>query len=220
MYSAIVRFLGLLLWGWRVKIIGAEHLPAQGPYLLVGNHTSYFDAPSLSVALLRTRNIQPMFLTKPTVAGWWSRVMGQAGLRAIGMLAIDPRDRKKILDSAIAYLRTGGVIGIFPEGTRNKPSINPDWRAVMLKGKTGAARLLLATQVPVIPVAIKNVPGFSFGQMFLNVFAFWRRVTLTFGPPLRFGTMPSGEPPKEELEGLTRTMMTAVGRMSGQDYPY
>lgn len=220
-------FLSWLLWrvvapaiNWRLRLEGIDHLPDRGAYVVAGNHSSYFDAPSLSAAMYRARRVYLQYPTKPTVARAFRGLVGHKGLTTIGMVPIDPTNRRTVLDDVIAHLRRGGVVGIFPEGTRNKPSLNPKWATDMLKGKTGAARLALATNVPIIPVGISAPYGVSFGQTLLNILAFWRPVRIRFGAPVVFPSLPSGEPTKRDLEDMTRVIMGRIGELCGMQYPY
>lgn len=220
-------FLAWFLWRvlaplfrWRIRIEGAEYLPTHGAFLVAGNHSSYFDAPALSLALFQTRRIFLHYPTKPEVAAAFQKILGRKGLSTIGMLPIDPSSRATVLDSAIAHLKAGGAIGIFPEGTRNKLKLNPDWKTKMLRGKTGAARLVLATNAPIVPVGINAPQGVSLTQTFFNLLAFWKPVRLKFGPPVKFHSLPIGEPTKDELLALTGDLMRSIGALCNMTYPH
>ncbi|MBI2984130.1 MAG: 1-acyl-sn-glycerol-3-phosphate acyltransferase [Candidatus Kerfeldbacteria bacterium] len=205
---------------WRVEVHGQEHLPRAGPFIVAANHLSYYDAPALSIAVLKTRGLQPFYPTKAAVAAAFKAIVGQGGLDALGMLPLDERDRTKVLRFSERHLKSGGVIGIFPEGTRNKPKINPNYPHEMLPGKTGAARLFLATRAPIIPAAIEAPEGLSVWKSAFSVIAFWKKMRVTFGPPVEFDRLTSGEPTKDDLTTMTRTIMQVISRISGQSYPY
>ncbi len=203
----------------RLRMHGAEYLPKQGPIILVGNHLSYFDGPFLTTALLAIQDRQPYYPTKASVAAAFQRLFGRGALDAIGFMPLDMSDRSRVLQHLEQHLRRDGVIAIFPEGTRNKLKLNPEYPRTMLKGKTGAARLALATRVPVIPVAIQAPGGLGFLQTFGNLLAWWKKAEITFGPPVNIPQL-STPPTKQQLEMITRDMMQAVGALSGQTYPY
>lgn len=220
-------FLSWLLWrvtapliGLRLRVEGSEHLPRIGAYIVAANHGSYFDAPSLSTAVYRARGVYLQYPTKPTVAAVFRRLVGRKGLTTIGMVPINPADRATVLDAVIAHLKQGGAVGIFPEGTRNKESLNPRWRTEMLKGKTGAVRLVLASGVPIIPVGITAPVGVSLLATVANVLMFWKTVKIRIGPPVVFTTVPTTEPTKEDLERMTSELMRRIGELSGLRYPY
>lgn len=220
-------FLSWLLWrvlgplfGWRIRVEGMEYVPLRGAYIVAANHGSYFDAPALSIAIHRARRIYLQYPTKPTVASAFRRLVGQKGLTTIGMVPIDPCNRATVLDPVIAHLQAGGPVGIFPEGTRNKLVLNERWRTEMLKGKTGVARLALATHVDVIPAGIIAPEGASLFRTFVNVLKFWKPIHVRFGPPVRFSTLPTGEPTKEDLTAMIRQVMVRIGELCGLAYPY
>jgi len=220
-------FLEKLIWSFyyplarhRIRVRGAGYLPEHGPYIIAGNHISYFDPGAMSIAVLQQRNIRPFFITKASIARIWRRVLGQNAWKALGMLPIDEQEKTKVVRTAEVHLRHGGVIGIFPEGTRNRPKVNPQWKTHLLKGKTGAARLVLATNVPVIPAGIDAPPGLGAWQILVSALQFWRPVVVTFGPPVVFGPRPIGEPTKDDLEAMTRAMMVRIAELSGMEYEY
>lgn len=207
---------------WRVRIHGAHWLPENGPYIVAANHPSYFDAPSLAMAVFHVSGLQPLFLTKPAVAETFHGFGGHTALHALGMLPLDKHDRAKVLNPAIEHLNRGGVIGIFPEGTRNKPSLNPNWRTHLIKGKTGVARLAIATGVPIIPVSIVAPKGLSVREAVLKSFLPWHFFRITFGPPIQFTNVPTSTETasKEDLDRMTREVMKEIARLSQMEYSH
>lgn len=205
---------------WRVRIHGKQYLPETGPFIVASNHPSYFDAPSLAMAVFHVTGLQPLFLTKRAVAETFLRLGGQSALNALGMLPLQATDRARILTPAIEHLNRGGVIGIFPEGTRNKPSLNSNWQTQLLKGKTGLARLLIATQVPVIPVAMKSPKGLGVWEAVWKSLLPWNFFRVTFGPPMQLAHVPPSieQASKEELDRVTREVMMRIGELAGMEY--
>lgn len=215
-----------VVWGalfpllrWRVRVGGAEHLPTAGPFIVAGNHSSYFDPAAVMMAVMKSGRPRPYFLTKESIARVWRKLLGRNAWQGLGMLPIDNSDKSKVVSSAIKHIQAGGVVGLFPEGTRNKPKINPDWETTLLKGRTGVARLVAATGAPVIPASIRAPRGHGLGETVLNVLKFWKPVYVTFGPAV---AMPpaSAEPTKEELATMTTAVMTRLAAMTGMKYPY
>ena len=99
-----------------MAVEGLEALPRSGPVLVAGNHDSQMDPVAVGVAARRRRQIRA--LAKSEL--WDVRPLAPilSGMRQI------PIERGKgdrgALDAAIAALRSGACIGIFPEGTRSK----------------------------------------------------------------------------------------------------
>lgn len=205
---------------WRVRIGGAEYLPATGPFIVAGNHSSYFDPAAVMIAVMKSGRPRPFFLTKESIARVWRKLLGRNAWQGLGMLPIDNQDKTKVVASAIEHLNAGGVVGLFPEGTRNKPKINPDWETTLLKGRTGVARLVAATRAPVIPVAIRAPRGHGLTETIANVLKFWKPVYVTFGPSIEWQRTPPSEPTKEELESMTTVVMLRLAAMTGMKYPY
>ena len=138
------RCLGAVL---RVRVHHADRIPAAGPIVLVANHSALVDGPLLFGLLGR----RAVFLVKRELF----RGPLAAALVAIGQLpvrrgAADPAP----LRAAVAVLRAGGVVGVFPEGTRGSGDV--------AAAHHGAAWLARTTGAPVLPVVIRGtrrVPG-------------------------------------------------------------
>jgi 1-acyl-sn-glycerol-3-phosphate acyltransferase len=196
------RLLGLLARTFfrataRVTVEGGQDLPADGPLIVIGNHTSNADPP-LVEAWLQERLGRPVqFMAKEQLFFWPLRPIlrwyGAVPVRAGGSDVAAYRD-------GLALLRSGGVLGLFPEGTRS-----PD-------GRLGAARLgaaLLATRsgVPVLPVGISGLGSYlPRGARFPHIGA---RVRLRIGRPETLVLLPDLEG-RAALEQATRTLMERV----------
>ncbi|SDO69738.1 1-acyl-sn-glycerol-3-phosphate acyltransferases [Pedococcus dokdonensis] len=127
---------------WR----GAHHLPAQGGFVAAPNHLSYVDPLSFAHFLVDNGH-PPFFLGKEGV--FRIPVVG-AILRGAEQIPVY-RNTGQAADAfraAVAAVESGKCVAVYPEGTLTR---DPDiWPMV---GKTGAARIALATRCPVIPVA-------------------------------------------------------------------
>jgi 1-acyl-sn-glycerol-3-phosphate acyltransferase len=153
---------------------------------------------------------------------WFFRAAGQIPMNRSGGDA-----SQRALDTATAVLQGGGVLAIYPEGTRA-----PDMR--LHKGKTGVARLALGCDVPVIPVGLLGTRRVQPpGSMVMRPF---HTVTVRFGPPVAYEVAgrqvttgectpgrPAGEGPRcdadqEELRALTDALMAGIAELSGQEY--
>ncbi|GAA5042066.1 1-acyl-sn-glycerol-3-phosphate acyltransferase [Thermocatellispora tengchongensis] len=141
---AICKPLMLLLTkrDWR----GGEHLPRKGGIIIVTNHLSWTD-PVLLSHFLYDNGRWPVFLAKAGV--FRAPAVGKIirWLRTIPVYR-GSTEAGKSLAAAERGIRDGAAVIFYPEGTVTR---DPDlWP---MTGKTGAARLALATGAPVIPIA-------------------------------------------------------------------
>lgn len=130
----------------RGRYVGGEYIPRTGAALLVANHISYLD-PVFSALLVHKNGRVPRFLAKHSL--WNAPVLGRI-MRGTGQIPVlrDTADARRSLSEATAALRQGKVVVIYPEGTITR---DPDgWP---MQARTGAARLALTVDVPVVPVA-------------------------------------------------------------------
>ncbi|UZN01515.1 lysophospholipid acyltransferase family protein [Cellulomonas sp. S1-8] len=134
------RWVGMLLARvvWDTHVTGAERVPRTGPVVLAANHLMALDGPVLIGAAPRGVHI----LVKSEA------FRGPLGvvLRGAGQIPVDRTMGRPALQSALGVLRRGGVIGIFPEGTRGRGTVE------QVRG--GAAWLAVHGAAPVVPVAI------------------------------------------------------------------
>ncbi|MFW0119514.1 lysophospholipid acyltransferase family protein [Rothia sp. P5764] len=130
----------------RPEMIGMEKLPADGGFIVVANHVTEIDPITVAYPLFM-RGVLPRFLAKDSLfrvplLGWLMRQCAHIPVTRGSAQAA------KSLEVAQAVLSSGGAVLIFPEGTLTKdPELWP------MTGKSGAARLALATGAPVYPIA-------------------------------------------------------------------
>lgn len=129
-------------------IAGTEHIPADGPAILVGNHRSYFDPLAIGFTIARVG--RPLrFLGKKEVFD--APVVGSLAA-AMGGIRVDRgTGSDEPLRAAADALEAGELVAIMPQGTipRGRAFFDPE-----LKGRWGAARLATLARVPVIPVGL------------------------------------------------------------------
>ena len=132
----------------RPTITGAENVPESGAVILASNHQSVMD--SFYLPLMLKRQIQfpakKEYFTAPGVKGMLQKFF----FTSVGQIPVDrsSADRGDALQRAAEeVLGNGDVFGIYPEGTRS-----PDGR--IYKGRTGMARIAMATGAPVVLVAM------------------------------------------------------------------
>jgi putative phosphoserine phosphatase/1-acylglycerol-3-phosphate O-acyltransferase len=132
----------------RLDIQGVEHIPAEGPAIVCGNHRSYFDPMAIGYAVAK-RGRPVRFLGKKEVFD--APIVGDMA-RAMGGIRVDRgTGSDEPLKEAAAALEAGEVVVILPQGTipRGEAFFDP-----VLKGRWGAARLADMTRAPVIPLGL------------------------------------------------------------------
>ena len=197
----------LRLWS-RPQVEGLEKLPAGG-VLIVGNHLSFSDSFFLGAVLPRrlTFLAKSSYFDGPGIRGWLTAQF----FRALGQVPVD-RSGGPAGDAALRagseVLRGGGLLGIYPEGTRS-----PDGR--LHKFRTGVARMALRSGAPVIPVGLIGTD-----QVLPPGSSRWRRapVEVHFGQPLHFPGRTEDERSARALREVAETVREAVQKLSGQDY--
>jgi len=137
-----------LLPNVRLDIDGVEHIPREGPVIVVFNHRSYFDGTVVGAVLGRTgrpfRFLGKREVFDAPVVGAFARMAG--GIRVDRSSGSD-----EPLEAAVKVLRAGEAIAIAPEGTIPR---GPAFFATELRGRWGAARLAAATRAAVIPIGL------------------------------------------------------------------
>ncbi|HLU44235.1 MAG TPA: lysophospholipid acyltransferase family protein [Natronosporangium sp.] len=197
----------LVRLGWRIHVTGLEHVPARGGVILAANHLSVADQLFLGVVVPRQVHFwaKSEYFQLPGLKG--AVIKGVvSGLGAIPVHREGGRAALGALDAAIPVLRSGAVVGIFPEGTRS-----PDGR--LYRGRTGTARLSVAAEVPVVPVGIIGTDRVQpIGQRFPTP---GKRVTIRFGEPLS----PQGRGKDiSSQRAYTDELMKEIQRLTGQEY--
>jgi len=132
-----------MAWWGRMRVEGLDSLPRSGPVLIVGNHDSHWDPVLIGMAARPRRQIRA--LAKSTL---WKVPGLRPVLNGMGQIPISRgAGDAGALDRAIAELRAGTCIGVFPEGTIS--------RGEVLRARSGIARLALAApEAKVVLVAI------------------------------------------------------------------
>jgi 1-acyl-sn-glycerol-3-phosphate acyltransferase len=195
--------------GFHPWVEGLEHLPAEGPAILASNHLSFSD--SIFLPLVTPRRITFMakaeYFTTPGVRGR----MTASVMRAAGQVPVDRsggRGADDAIRTGVDLLRSGELLGIYPEGTRS-----PDGK--LYRGRTGVARMALEAKVPVVPVAMIDTDKVQPpGQVVPNL----GRVGVVLGKPLEFSRYEGMESDRLVLRAVTDEIMYAILARSGQEY--
>lgn len=152
---------------FRFEVQGAEHVPRDGAVIVAGNHSGLLDGPLVYVTCPRP----PVLLAKAEIfVGPWAR--------ALGWLAQVPVHRgqpdRAALKAGLDQLAAGGVLGVFPEGTRGTGRLE--------QVSHGLAYLALRSGAPVVPLAVVGTAAaWPKGRRLPRLRA---PVRVVFGPPV------------------------------------
>lgn len=202
--AAILRPLLMVLTkrDWR----DAEHIPAEGGVIVCPNHISYFD-PLAFAHFVHDRGRAIRFLAKEALFRLpvLGRIIG--GARQIPVYR-SGRDAALAFRDAVAAVRRGECVAIYPEGTVTRdPGLWP------MVGKTGAARVALATGAPVIPIAQWG-PQEVLAPYAKRLRLFPRKtMRLVAGPPVDLSEFAGREITPELLRAATEKIMTAITKL-------
>jgi 1-acyl-sn-glycerol-3-phosphate acyltransferase len=153
-------------------VTGLEHVPPSGAFILVSNHSSFFDHFLIETVVHAAHGARMSFLTKQESFDGRLRAAWHRGVGAIPVDRANPGPAT--LRQVSAVLRSGEVLCVYPEGTRGTGR-------TLLPFKSGAFRFAISASVPVIPVGIAGA------DRILPRGARWPRPVrahIAFGPPL------------------------------------
>jgi len=155
----------LRIW-FRMHVTGAEHIPAEGAAIVAPNHKSFWD--SFFIAVCTRRHLRFMAKTELVQASY-GKLLVRLGAFPVRRGEADT----DALETARVILRQGGLLALFPEGTRVR---DPDQLG---HPRRGAGRLSLETGAPLVPAAITGTEG-----LFIGPIPKPRRVQVAFAEPI------------------------------------
>jgi 1-acyl-sn-glycerol-3-phosphate acyltransferase len=170
---------------YRWKIEGHEHVPTEGSAVICSNHISLWDPLLVGSAVKR----DVRFMAKeelfhiPVISFFLKRILafpvkrGQSDIRAI--------------KTAIQVLRNQEILGIFPEGTRQKAG-EPE------EAQQGAAMIALKAKAPIIPVAV------------IGPYRIFQPIRVVFGSPIETAPYATGKVDKKVIGQVTQVMMKEI----------
>jgi 1-acyl-sn-glycerol-3-phosphate acyltransferase len=164
------------IW-FRLRIVGAEHIPESGAAVVTPNHKSFWD--SFFIGAATPRHVRFMgkveLFEKP-----YGRLLVALGAFPVRRGQSDAEAHK----TALVILEQGGLLSLFPEGTRIR---EPD---ELGPPRRGAARLAIEAGTPLVPAAITGTD-----HLWLGPLPRPKRVQVAFSPPI----------PVAELEATPET---------------
>lgn len=178
--------VGLMYGLWKPRVLGAWKVPATGPAILAVNHSHNIDGPMVMGVAPRPTHF---LIKKEAFIGPLDPF-----LLAIGQLKVDREttDRTAITD-ALGVLSSGGVLGIFPEGTRG----DGDFASL----RAGLAYFAVRSGAPIVPVAVLGSSEKS-SRLTKALPPLRSRVDVVFGDPFEAGDG-SGRRTRKALDEAT-----------------
>jgi 1-acyl-sn-glycerol-3-phosphate acyltransferase len=163
--------VGLMYGLWKPRVLGSWRVPAAGPVILAVNHSHIIDGPMVMGVAPRPTHF---LIKKEAFVGPLDPL-----LLGMGQLKVDrtTADRAAIT-RALDVLDNGGVLGIFPEGTRGEG----DFAAL----RAGLAYFAVRSAAPVVPVAVLGTSERR-GRLLKGLPPLSSRVDVVFGEPFHAG---------------------------------
>ncbi|MCA5893652.1 1-acyl-sn-glycerol-3-phosphate acyltransferase [Isoptericola sp. NEAU-Y5] len=183
---------------------GEENLPRDGGFIAAANHVTEFDALTLAHYMF-DKGYEPRILAK---RGLFTTPLVGWALRATRMIPVDrgTAAAARSLEAAGEQLGDGACVTILPEGTLTR---DPDlWP---MEGKTGLARMALASKLPVVPVAQWGAHEFlpRYGRV-PRLFGRKKTVTIVAGPPVDLSDLYDRPVDSQVLRQVTDRVMDAI----------
>ena len=188
-YGFIKHFGGAIMHLiYRIRVVGRENIPSDGGYILCCNHTHFMDVAFLVTVFpqkIRFMAKEELFSGK---GAWFVKAMGAFPVaRGTGTGGISA------IHTAEKILQGGGVMGIFPEGTRSR-----DGRPH--KAKSGVAVIAAGSGAPVLPVSI-----YYEGNLKL-----FKKITVNIGPAIPPEALRMEENNRAELRRVSSMIMDNI----------
>ncbi len=165
------------------KIINKEVIPKEGPILIVGNHKHIYDQ---CLTIMATKRVIHYMAKKEYFDGkmaWFFKL--------VGCISVDRSIKDhNATDKALKVLNSGGAIGLFPEGTRNKTK-----DVFLLPFKFGTVSMAKKTNATIIPFGLTG--DYKFRS---------KNLTIRYGTPFKVGEMDLEDANKKLYEEVERLM--------------
>ena len=197
-FSFLVRVSRPVLNGpFRLRARGLENVPREGGFVIASNHVSNFDPWPLGLPLYPR---QVHYMAKAELYGnpflRWALDSSEAFPVRRG-----ERDSESY-KAAVRYAREGGVVGMFPEGTRRAKGLR---KKHVAKPHAGAARIALAAGVPLVPAAIAGTDRLRrLGPL-----------RVAYGPAIEMGDL-DGTTRRAAAERATERLMDAIASLEAR----
>jgi 1-acyl-sn-glycerol-3-phosphate acyltransferase len=194
------HYLALTIYDacFRGEVVGLEHIPRSGPFIIAANHASHLDPPVIGALVPR----QMAFFARKTL---WKNAVSRWWLDTVGTIPVDRDGGSDVaaIKNVLRTLQSGKALILFPEGTRS-----PDGQ--LQKAKSGVGLIACRTQAPVIPVRIFD-SHLAFGRG--RGLQLGTPVSVAFGRPLSPAEYDHPADGKERYQRASERIMAAIARL-------
>ncbi|MEV8266294.1 lysophospholipid acyltransferase family protein [Microbacterium sp. NPDC076911] len=203
--AVVVPLAGVVM---KIEVIDGHKMPRTGAYVLAPNHYSEIDPLAVAVAVWRLGR-EPRFLAKESlfrvpVLGWALSVTGMVPVARNSSSS----SARNTLDATEMLVQHGRGVVVYPEGTLTR---DPDlWP---MRGKTGAARLALDGDIPVIPMAQWGAQQILPRYGKLRLWPLRRRIRVVIGDPVDLREYREGVVTPAKLNAATDAIMSDVAQL-------
>ncbi|OGO78760.1 MAG: hypothetical protein A2Y23_13035 [Clostridiales bacterium GWB2_37_7] len=173
---------------YNIKVEGIENLPSTGPMVICANHTSAIDPIILAISIpYRIYSMAKSELFKNRFFGLF--------LKNIGVFPVKRGEADiKSIKTSLKLLKENKIMGIFPEGTRNKTG--------EIKAEPGVAMIAVRAQVPVLPVAI------------ISNYKYFKRTVVKLGKPMMLDQYYEKKLQSEDYLNISLDIMRYINQIS------
>jgi 1-acyl-sn-glycerol-3-phosphate acyltransferase len=173
---------------FRLEVHGKERLPADSGFVLAANHNSNFDPWALGLPLWPHRQL--FFMGKVEL---FNPVLGPI-LRSAGAFPVRRGEADiEAIEAAVRICRQGGIVAMFPEGTRRTKGLRKKFEH---RPRTGSARIALTAGVPLVPAAVAGTDR-------LTRLGKWK---IAYGDPVRVDDLAALPARQAQHEATSRLM--------------
>ena len=204
-YGSLGPLVNLLYTPW---IEGAENIPKTGAAILAPNHLSFID--SIVVPLATSRRVTFLAKSEYFEGKGFKGFAMRTFFRSAGQIPVERGTSRasNALTAAAKVLQNGGLIALYPEGTRSPTGM-------LYKGRTGVARLALENKVPVIPIGLHGTREIQPPERNMPKLG---RVGIKIGKPLDFSHLYEQRTERYTLRAVTDEIMKSIREVSDQQY--
>ena len=188
------RYLGL-----RFDFKGVENIPRDGGAILAMNHVAYLDFALIGTAALPVKRYV-RFMAKKEI--FENKIAGPL-MRGMHHISVDRSSGSASFVAALRALKSGEIVGIFPEGT-----ISVSFE--LKEFKSGAVRLAMGAGVPVIPAVIWGSQRIWTKKVKRNLKRNKYPISVTFGEPLYFTKADDVEEGEAQLRAAMQALLLDV----------